>query len=501
MEAGPEETAKAVAPASSPEPGEGGADGAGGSPETRSDKAPDKSPKAASKSSTSSGEDANTGGEVVIFPLTGMVSEAQFYFLRRSLKAAEARGAKAFVLEMSTFGGELKGAEEIARALSRTKLETVTYITAHAGSAGALIALSTDKIYMAPVSAVGAAAPVSVGPSGEVEKGTDVMREKIESYFSGFFRSVAEENGHHPELADAFIRIEKEVKIGDEVIKPAGELLTLSAAEALRQVGGRTLFSNGTADTREEMLAMAGLTGSVSEAEPTGFESVAAWIAPISGLFLILGLVCAYIEFKTPGIGLPAILSGLCFLVYFTSRYWAGMSGWEWLFVFLIGFGLVLVELLFFPGVVVVALAGVALMGVSLLRTFLDRYPGESWMPRPDELLMPFLQLSAAVLISGLIMVVLAKFLPTAPGLRRLVLKSASVGGAVPEFSAMGLESGNRIGVGAIGHSLTMLRPAGRAQFENGPFDVVSDGQFVARGVEIRVIQIEGGRIVVAPVG
>lgn len=100
-------------------------------------------------------------GSVVVLPLSGEVTEAQFYFLRRILKKAEAEGASALVIDMDTYGGSLKAAVEMLEALMKSTIPTVTYVNSDAGSAGALIALSTKRIYMAPVSAIGAAAPVS----------------------------------------------------------------------------------------------------------------------------------------------------------------------------------------------------------------------------------------------------------------------------------------------------------------------------------------------------
>ena len=117
---------------------------------------------------------------------------------------------------MDTYGGSLKAAVEMLGALMKSTIPTLTYVNTNAGSAGALIALSTKRVYMAPVSAIGAAAPISAG--GEDMQQT--LNQKVVSYFSGYFRSAAEKNGYNPELAEAFINKEKEVKIGDKVINP-----------------------------------------------------------------------------------------------------------------------------------------------------------------------------------------------------------------------------------------------------------------------------------------
>src|SRR3712207_6245496 len=167
-------------------------------------------------------------GDVVIVPIDGEVSPPMFLFLRRVQKAAESNGASAIVLEMNTYGGRLDSAEKITNLLNRATIPTYTFINTNAGSAGALIALATQRIYMAPVSAIGAAAPIQA--SGE-DLG-ETAKDKTISYWSALIRGSATKNGHNPDVGEAFMNKEKEVKIGDRVINPKGTLLTLNAHEA-----------------------------------------------------------------------------------------------------------------------------------------------------------------------------------------------------------------------------------------------------------------------------
>ncbi|HET7238962.1 MAG TPA: hypothetical protein VFI76_08035, partial [Terrimicrobiaceae bacterium] len=222
-------------------------------------------------------------GSVVVIPLSGEVTEAQFYFLRRILKKSEAVGASALIINMDTYGGNLKAAVNMLGALMKSTIPTLTYVNTNAGSAGALIALSTKRVYMAPVSAIGAAAPVSSG--GEDLQQT--LNQKVVSYFSGYFRSAAERNGYNPELAEAFINKEKEVKIGDKVINPKGSLLTLSAQEAIKEYDGKPLLAQGIAANLDELCEKAGLRAKdIVRVEPTGFERLAQWITVLAPLFL-----------------------------------------------------------------------------------------------------------------------------------------------------------------------------------------------------------------------
>jgi len=208
----------------------------------------------------------------VVIPLRGEVSQAQFFFLRRILKAGEAADASAFILDMDTPGGELGAAVEILQALLKVKAPTFTYVNPNAGSAGALIALGTKQIWMAPVSAIGAAAPV-MGGGQEIP---ETLGAKIVSYYSGYFRSAAENNGHNPEIAEAFINKEKAVKIGGREIDKRGELLTLSAQEAAEKIGGRPLLAAGIADSVADLVQAAGLQGPVSPRSRPSSSSVAS---------------------------------------------------------------------------------------------------------------------------------------------------------------------------------------------------------------------------------
>ena len=364
-------------------------------------------------------------GAVVVIPLKGEVSKAQFFFLRRILKAGEAAKASAFILDMDTPGGELGAAVEILQALMKVEAPTFTYVDPNAGSAGALIALGTKQIWMAPVSAIGAAAPV-MGTGGEIP---ETLAAKVVSYYSGYFRSAAENNGHNPEIAEAFINKEKEVKVGNKVVNEKGELLTMSAQEAAEKVGGKPLLAQGIAASVAELVRDAGLKGPVVEAEPSGFEKTALVITMLAPLFLLGGIIGTYIEFKSPGFGVPGFIAAICFLLFFAGHYVAGLTGMEVIAVFVLGLMLVLIELIFIPGIVVLALAGTIMMFGALLWAMVDYYPSAPEWPSLDVFLLPLANLGVAVGLSGVIIFFLAQFFPKLPVLRRLVLTASGPAG------------------------------------------------------------------------
>ncbi|MDX2079709.1 MAG: NfeD family protein [Terrimicrobiaceae bacterium] len=431
-------------------------------------------------------------GSVVVVPIDGAVSDAQFFFLRRILKKAEAGGAAAILLNMDTPGGALKTTEQIVQMLMKSPVPSYTYVNTNAGSAGALIALGTKAVYMAPISAIGAAAPV-VGGGQEIPA---TMNAKIVSYYSGYFRSVAETNGYHPELVDGFMNLDKEVKVGDVVINPKGALLTLSAQEAVKEVGGRPLLASGIAKDIAELCKLAGLDASaVVEIEPSGFEKLAQWITALAPIFLLAGIIGAYIEIKSPGFGVAGILAAVSFLIFFAGHYIAGLTGLEVVAVFALGIILILIELIFFPGVVFLAALGVALMLGALFFAMVDYYPAQPLQISFDVLAMPMLNLGIAILASVLIISLLARFLPDMPLFRRLLLNAQLATG--PSIPAPVAVSSAGVRAGDTGAAISPLRPAGKARVGETIVDVVTDGEFLPAGTEIRILAVEGSRILV----
>ena len=428
-------------------------------------------------------------GPVVVIPLTTEVSQAQFFFLRRALKEAERNQASAFVIDMSTYGGDVQAAINNMEALLKTSVPTYTYVNPRAISAGALIALATQRIYMAPGGVMGASAPVMAG--GEDLPKT--MTDKTVSMLSAVARSAAQKNGHNPEIAEAFIRKEKEVKVGDTVINKGDSLLTLSAEEAARNIEGKPLLAVGVASSLADMLSAAGLNGPLQRVEPTGFERLASWITTLAPLFLLGGILGAYVEFKTPGFGLPGILSLCCFGTFFTGHYLAGLAGWEVAFFFAIGVALVLGELILHPGTILPGVAGVMLMLGSLIYAMVDRYPSEPFWPSSEMLFRPMINLVIAFFLSVGAAALLAKYLPRTSFYQRIVLGATVPSGPLVSepIAMLGLEIGER------GASRTVLRPSGKAEFGGKLYDVVSQGDMLDSGVPIRVRSVEGLKIVV----
>jgi membrane-bound serine protease (ClpP class) len=443
---------------------------------------------------TGYGRDAVHKGDVVVVPLHGEISPSLLMFLRRAEKLAETNGASAIIFEMNTYGGRLDAAEEINSVLNHAKIPTYTYINSNAGSAGALIALATQHIYMAPVSAIGAAAPVL--PTGEDLPLTE--REKTISYWSALIRGSAMKNGHNPDVGEAFMNKEKEVKIGDRVVHPKGTLLTLNAQEASEKISGKPLLADGIADSVADLTQKAGLKGNVVSLGPTGFEQLAFWITALAPLLLLGGIIGAWLEFKIPGATLPGIISAVCFALFFLGHYLAGLAGWEVVALFVLGVALVIIEILFFAhSTIVFGVVGVFLILASLFWAMVDRYPGETFFPASRMLAMPLLNLFLALVGAGIVIFLLARYLPKTSVYRRFALMTANPPGpslaGVPREFATALD----LSPGTEGTSLSILRPSGKARFIDQIIDVVTQGEFIPSDTAIIVVRRDGMRVVV----
>ena len=430
----------------------------------------------------------NLNAPAYVFKLKGGVDEVQLMLLRRGLKEAEKMNASAFIIDMDTPGGDLVVTMEILELLRKTKLPTVTFINPNAGSAGALISIGTKKIYMRGDAVIGAAAVITSG-GADLEK---TMKQKTDSFYTARMRAAATENGHNPDIAEAFMVTEKELKVGETVIDGSATLLSLNGGEAVRLYNGKKLLAEGLAEKLEDVLKLEHITGGVNRLAPTGFETTALFITQISWLLLLGGIVGAYIEMKAPGFGIPGIISLVCFAFFFLGHYIAALSGWEATAVFVVGAMLIVFEIFVMPGTVIAGMLGALMVLGSIVWAMVDHWPSQPGTLQGNDFEGPILNLiialGGAVVVGGII----AKLLPHTFIYRRMVLVNSP--SSVPETWAPSVHTGD------TGVAKTTLRPAGKAFFGDHLVDVMSDGTFIDAGATIRVVTIEGMKVIVEPV-
>jgi len=439
-----------------------------------------------------------TNSIVYVIPIKGEIERGLVYVVRRGISEAIAHKASAIILDMNTPGGQVGAAEEIIDLVSNTKIRTYTYVSPNAISAGAIISMGTDEIYMAPGSKLGAAAPWIPSATGEPSQVPAAFEEKMVSYVAALVRTTAQRKKHDPQLAEAMVRVGPEYRIEDEVICASNRLLTLTNLEAERLVGKegakRKLLSQGTIENFDELLKTIGHPSSqVIRLNITPEEKIARYIESFSKILLIGGLLLLYIEFKTPGVILPGIAGVVLLAIWFWGYHIAGLAGSTEILIFIIGLLLLIAEVFFLPGTMLPGIAGTALIIASLMMAMVGHYPGIPWHPITRHIPDAIKSLSVSILGTFILGLILARFLPETTAFQKLMLLSAEH--KADGFHASGEETASLVGLEGTAYS--ELRPSGTAVFGDKRIDVVTRGEYIEKNSRIIVAEAHGNRIVV----
>lgn len=436
-------------------------------------------------------EDAATRDVVYIIPIKKMIEPALLYVIRRGVDEATGSNAAAIIFAMDTPGGRVDATQDILTIINKTDIPTYTFVESEAFSAGAIIAMGTEHIYMAPGSVIGAATPMMMSPMGGAQEMPDEVQEKMTSAVAALVRAAAEQGGHDPELAEAMVRADMEYVVNGEVISEKGRLLTLTNEEASQLVGEeqRPLLSEGTVEDIDALLEAIGLPDAeIRMLEVTGAERLARVIASFAPILMMIGLGGLWLEFKTPGFGVFGILGISCLLLFFLGHHIAGLAGYEDILILLIGIGLLALEIFVIPGFGVAGVGGIALIFISLISMMVENVPGE-WRPisfSPDTFAMPILKTTIGFAGSVILVMVAGRFLPQTRLFSMLTLA---------EVSPDPTEEESLVGQEGIVHS--DLRPSGTAYFNDRKLDVVTHGDYIARDTPVRIVEVHGSRIVV----
>ncbi|MBC8206124.1 MAG: nodulation protein NfeD [Kiritimatiellales bacterium] len=423
-------------------------------------------------------------------PIENQIEPALLYVIRRGVAEASKVDADAIIFTMDTPGGRVDVTRDILEIIREIDVPVYTFVERDAYSAGAIIALATPHIYMAPGSVIGAATPILMGPTGGVQDLNEDVGEKMKSGVAAMVRAAAEQGGHSPELAEAMVRRETEYKIGTNIVSKAGELLTLTASEA------EGVLSEGTVEDLDALLEAIGLPGAeIKKLEVTPAEKLARVIAAIAPILLMIGLGGIYLEIKTPGVGLPGITGAAALVLFFFGHHIAGLAGMEDVVIFIIGFTLLFIEVFITPGFGVLGISGIALILVSLLNAMSWQVPGEilpAFSGGGATIQHAITNLALGMAGTVVLAVAAGRFLPKSRVVRPLVLSQST--DRASGFSAAHDHSEL---LGKEGVAEMNLHPAGRALFDGQLVNVITHGEFIEKGSAIKVVEAHGSRIVV----
>lgn len=388
--------------------------------------------------------------------------------MKRAHDRAVTEKADVFLMELNTFGGAVNFADSIRSALLGSSMRTIVYVNNNAASAGALISLAADDIYMHKGASLGAATVVN--QSGEI------MPEKYQSYMRGLMRATAEAKGRDPKIAEAFV--DPEVSI--PALKPDGKLLTLTASEAIKagvvdaEVGGL-----------DGLFQHAGLAGAgVVQHEITFVDQIIAFlINPMVSGLLILGIIGGiYFELQTPGIGFALVVAAVCATLFFAPLYLQGVADhWE-ITVFLVGVVLLVLEVFVIPGFGVAGILGIICVLCGLAFSMVENDFLDFKLTRPGLLMNSFLIVTGAMVLAVVLMVLFGRNLLKSRAFRRLVL-------ADEQQSAVGYTSSPQKAnlIHKSGIAKTVLRPGGKIEIDGVWYDAVALDGFIDAGEEVYV--------------
>jgi membrane-bound serine protease (ClpP class) len=396
-------------------------------------------------------------------------------YVARSIKEAESSAAAAAFLDIDTPGGRIDAAERIADAVRAARIPVYGFVNPRAYSAGALIAISTNGIYMRPGAVIGAATPVDGQGTRASEKMVSAMRAE--------FRSMAEQRGLDPKLAEAMV--DENVEIPGVVKK--GQLLTLSTVEAVR-----LKFAKAQVADEAALLQAIGLPGAqIITTEPNWAEGIVRFLTNplVAPLLLSLGILGLVLEIKTGAFGLGGILSLASLGLFFGSSFILGLAGWEEILLLGLGAIALAVEVFVLPGFGVAGVVGTLAIVASMVLAMMGARPSTG------DLAQALAVLGASLFITTAVIYAWIRHLPNSGRFSGLLLR-----GSV--HKSQGFVSAPNRGdlIGLDGVAVTDLRPSGTARVGQERIDVVTEGEYVPQGSRVQVVQSDGYRHVVRAV-
>jgi membrane-bound serine protease (ClpP class) len=485
------------------------------------------------------GEEAQVEKEkAVLYPLEGMLAQTMTMRLKRAVAMAEELGARTLILEINTPGGEMMLMEQLRNMIfdahQKNGLNTVAYINHDADSAGALIAMACQELYMSPLAHIGSATPVATSPlqplmpllPGIQDNSQDDMMNKIKSRARAVFRATAIETGRNEAIAEAMVDpdvelvlalVEDEEKVlkrqdyndlrarlGDNkvieysIVCAKGELLNMTAREALEWG-----FIDGIPETRDEMLeSFLGIDkDQLFLVKPSWSEKLVDFLQSIHFLLLIAGLILLYVEFQVPGFGIPGILGLSCLGILFFGKYMVGLAEFTEILMVIFGLGFIVVEIFILPGTLIFGILGGLLVLFGLILSFQPFIvPDAPWETDLFVDNITYLGLSIIGVLIG--MAILSRFLPKVSIFQRFVLDTGTAPGGLhasagtiddvaPELL---LQPGDR------GTVQTTLRPAGKVIFDGTAIDAQSEGGYIDAGEDVEIVRVTGNFVFVRKV-
>ncbi|HEX8040401.1 MAG TPA: NfeD family protein [Chryseosolibacter sp.] len=414
--------------------------------------------------------------KVLVMEIKDVIDPRMHRYVDLALKDAEHINADIVIIEMDTYGGVLTDAKDIVDRIMHFKKPVWVFINSDAASAGALISIACDSIYMSPGASIGAATVVD----GQGQKAPD----KYQSYMRSIMRSTAEENGRDPAIAEGMVDEDLEIK----GIKEAGHILTFSTSEALEHG-----YCEAKVESIQEILERNHISNYAIHNFQLGFsERIIRFVLnPVISSILILVIIAGiYFEMQTPGVGFAGLAALTALIVYLVPYYLNGLAeNWE-ILAFIIGIGLIALEIFVIPGFGVTGIAGIALTVGSLFLIMINNDAFDFKFVPMNELLYAMAAAMGGTLGGMILLLVGGSRLPDTRFFRKIALTETQ-NRAEGYVSTQFTESL----VGKRGTAETVLRPSGKVMIDGKMFDAYTRGDYIDKGQPVEVISDEGSSL------
>jgi membrane-bound serine protease (ClpP class) len=411
------------------------------------------------------------------FDIKDEISPGVARHVQKALTSAREQESDLILIRMNTYGGLLDAADSIRTALLNTKKPVIVYIDNNAASAGALIAIACNKIYMRKGSSIGAATVVT--------QNAEALPDKYQSYMRSMMRSTAEARGRDPRIAEAMV----DARIAIPGINDSGKVLTFTSTEALQHG-----YCDGIAESIPEVLKQAGHSNyRLIVYESSLLDRFIGWLMhpAVSGVLILLMLGGLYYELQHPGIGLPLIVAISAAILYFAPLYLDGLAqNWE-ILIALAGIILIGLEIFVIPGFGIAGISGIVLLLFGLTTSMLRNdgldYSGVSTYAFAESIATVLIGMAGAL---GLFLFA-SRIFSESPLFKKMVL-STEMTSSSGYSAAIDLPS-----PGERGTTTTLLRPSGKVKIGDHVYTASSESGFIEANVEIEVIAVTGGNMVV----
>ncbi len=435
---------------------------------------------------------------IYTFSIMDQIAPPTWRTTQKALERAIAMNADFVLLHLNTYGGLLDAADSIRTKLLNLDIPVLVFIDNQAASAGALISIACDSIYMRPGGSIGAATVVN-------QTGEEVP-DKFQSFMRSTMRATAASHGRDTVIRgeDTLLVWHRDPRIAEAMVDPSiyiegiidtGKVLTLTAEEAI-EVG----YCEGMAKSKEEVIRMAGIEEyDLYEYRPTGLDKVINFLLnPVISGFLVLMIVGGiYFELQSPGIGFPLAIAIMGALLYFAPAYLEGLAeNWE-ILLFIGGLVLIAVEIFVIPGFGVAGVTGIIAVMAGLSLSLVDNLVFKFDVVRGiNELIKAFFIVTVSAFISFLVSLWVGKKLFTARAFSGLALDSIQNS----DEGYIGVDVTARSLTGKEGTALTVLRPSGKVEVDGEIYDAKSESGFVDKGDIVKVLRYETGQVYVLKV-